>query len=135
MGLVNGDHGNGGAFGKVQKFRGQQTLRRHIDDLVHSGLGVSQGGPVLAPAQGAVEIGPPHAVLYQGAHLVPHQRDQRGHHQSDALHQQGRHLIAQGFSRPRGHNSHRVPPGQQRVNQLLLPWTKGGVAKIFFQDL
>ena len=75
VGLVNGDHGNGGAFGKVQKFRGQQTLRRHIDDLVHSGLGVSQGGPVLAPAQGAVEIGPPHAVLYQGAHLVPHQRD------------------------------------------------------------
>ena len=133
--LVDGDHGNGSAFGKVQEFRGQQPLRRHVDNLVHPRTCVAQRRLVLSPAQGAVQVGAPHPVLHQGHHLVLHQGDERGYHQGDALHQQGGHLVAHGFPRPRGHNPHRVPAGKQGVNQFLLPRAESGVAEIAFQYL
>ena len=132
VGLVHGHHGDGRAFGEVQKLRGQQPLRRHVDDFVHPGPGVVQGLLVLPPGEAAVEVGPPHAVLHQGGHLVPHQGDKGRHHQRDALQQQSGHLVAQGFPRPRGQNAHRVPAGQQGVYQLLLPRAEGGVAKVLF---
>ena len=135
VGLVHGDHGDGGVLGEVQKLRGEQALGSHVDDLVHPVSGVAQGGPVLAVGQGAVEVRPPDAVLHQGPHLVLHQGDEGGHHQGQAGKEQGGDLVAQGLPRPGGHNPHRVPAAEQGVHQLLLPRAEGGVAEHLPQDL
>ena len=72
VGLVDDHHAHLHFLGKVQKLRGEQALRRHIDDLVQAGPGVAQCLLILPPGEAAVEIGPPHAVLHQGGHLVLH---------------------------------------------------------------
>ena len=135
MGLVDDHQIHRGLLGKVQKFRGQQTLWGHVDDLIHSGPGVAQGLLILGPGEGAVEVGPPHAVLHQSGDLVFHQGNQRRHHQRNAGQQQGRHLKAQGFPCAGGHNTNRVLTGQQGVDHLFLAGPKGGISKIAFQNL
>ncbi|MPN55541.1 hypothetical protein SDC9_203225 [bioreactor metagenome] len=90
-----------------------------------------QGLAVLPVRQGRVEVGGPHPGLYQCAHLIFHQRDQRADHNGDAGQQQGRQLVADRFAGARGHNAHRVATGKQLVNNGLLAGAKPRIAKYF----
>ena len=135
VGLVHSDQGDVRVLRKGAKALGLQPLRRHIDDLVPSGLGPAQGQLILAVGQGAVEKGGGDAGLHQRCHLIPHQGHQRGHHQRDPRQQQRRDLIADGLPAAGGHDVQHVPALQQGVHHGLLAGAEGVVAEIGFQTL
>ena len=54
VGLVDGQQRYVRRAGKVQKIGGEQSLRRHVDDLIHPVAGILQRPQILGPAQGAV---------------------------------------------------------------------------------
>ena len=135
VGLVHADHENLRASGEVQELLGLQPLRRHVEDAVGPRPGVLHGPAVLGRGQGAVQIRRPDPRLSHGPHLVLHQGDQGRDHQGDPIPGQGRNLVAQGFSRPGGHDPQGVPAFQDGPDQRLLPAPEGVVAEDVFQNL
>ena len=75
------------------------------------------------------------AGFIEGLNLVHHQGNQGRDHHRNSRHQKCRDLIAQRFSRPGRHNGEDVFPGQDLVDNLLLPRTEGVIAEICFQSL
>ena len=120
--------------GKGQEAVGQKTLWGHVDQPICPKLGPAQYLPLLGGSEGGIEEGRRDASLLQGRHLVLHQGDQRRHHQRQPLQQQGRNLIAQALPASGGHDPKGVPPGQNRVNQRLLPVPKGPEPKVLLQN-
>ena len=70
------------------------------------------------------------ARLIQRRYLVLHQRNQRGNHQRNPVHQQRRHLKTDRFTRSRGHDAERIPAFQNAVDQALLPFTEAVISEI-----
>ena len=86
-------------------------------------------------AEGGVEEGGGHAGLVQGAHLVVHQRDQRGDHDGHALAGllagYGRNLVAQAFAAASGHQHQGVVAGHHVLHDGLL----GAAEPVVAEDL
>jgi hypothetical protein len=80
-----------------------------------------------------------HAGFLQRADLVVHQRDQRAHHQCEALARavahDGRHLIAQALAAAGGHQHQRVAALAHVLDDGLLRAAERRVAEDFLQDL
>ena len=112
-----------------------QTLRSHIDDFVLPGFRQFQRFSDLSFCQGAVDVRGVNAGFIEGLNLVHHQGNQGRDHHRNSRHQKRRDLIAQRFSRPGRHNGEDVFPGQDLVDNLLLPRTEGVIAEICFQSL
>ena len=134
VGLVHRHQGDLPGLDGLQKAVGQQPLRGHIDDLVHSGLNVAVDQPDLGRGQGAVDIGCGYTGIFQGHDLVPHQGDQGRDHQRDPFQQQGGDLVAQALAAAGGHNAEGILPPELRIDQRLLPAPKGRIAKDPLQD-
>ena len=75
----------------------------------------------------------------QCTHLVVHERDERRHHDGDAvartLARNGRNLVAERLAAARGHEHQRIATATHVVNDGFLGATKRAVAKHFAQDL
>ncbi len=79
--------------------------------------------------QAGVEECGRYAELLEGVHLILHQRDQRRHHDADAVAQQGRNLVAQRLAAAGGHQHQRIAPAGHMLDDGLLRAAKGGVAE------
>ncbi len=135
VGLVDGEQSEAAPAEQVEESRRLQALRRHVDEvqaaLAHGPL--DRGG--AAQVERRVEHGRPHAQLRQGRDLVLHQRDQRRHHDGQAVEAQGRHLVAQGLAAPGRHQDQGVAAGQDVADHLLLQPAEGGIAPHGTQDV
>ena len=130
VGLVHGHQRDGNFPGESGKPLAAQALRRDIQQLVGPLIGPAVHQPDLVRGQRTVEVGGVHPSLPQGGHLVLHQRDEGGDHQSDPGQHQSGDLVTQGFSAPGGHDPQNVPPGEDRPDQPLLPRTEAVIAEI-----
>ena len=120
---------------RAQEIRHQQALRGHIEDVqvaAHQAAKHVAGG---VGVQAGVEEGGLHAELLEGVHLVLHQRDQRRHHDADALPQQRGELVAQGFSAAGRHQHQRVATRRDMLDDGLLFVAEGRVAENVVEDL
>ena len=130
VGLVHGHQRDGNFPGESGKSLAAQALRRDIQQLVGPLIGPAVHQPDLVRGQRAVEVGGVHPGLPQGGHLVLHQRDEGGDHQSDPGQHQSGDLVAQGFSASGGHDPQDVPPGENRTDQPLLTRAEAVIAEI-----
>ena len=131
--LVYCDHRKLGRCGKAAEGAALQPLGRDIEELVAALGGKGQCLVDLCLAQARVDEGSADTGVVQRLDLILHQRDQRGDDKSDARQQQGRDLIAERLACAGGHDGQCVPPGQNGVDDLLLPGTEGVVAEIAFE--
>ena len=130
MSLVHCQQGDSRFPGEAEKIRGRQPLRRHIDDFISPVFSAAKHLPVLLCREGGIEIGGGDPGLAERGHLILHQGNQGRNNQGQPRQQQGGQLIANRLARPGGHDPQRIPAGQQRLNQRLLPRPKPAVAKI-----
>ena len=132
MGFIHRQQVDGCGAGKFQKAVGEQPFRRHINDLVLTQHGIFQRFEILGTGKGGVEKSACHTGLAQALHLVTHQGDERGYHQSDAGKHQAGHLVTDGFAGAGGHDAQSIPALQNGVNDRLLPLAELVVAKYLF---
>ena len=120
---------------RAQEIRHQQALRRHVEDIQ---LAAHQAAKHLAGrfgGQAGIEEGGLHAELLERVHLVLHQRDQRRHHDADAVPQQRGNLVAQRFSAAGRHQHQRVAARRDVLDDGLLLVAEGRVAENVVEDL
>ena len=75
----------------------------------------------------------------QRTHLVVHERNERRHHDGDAvartLARDGRNLVTQRFAAARRHEHQRIAAATHVLHDVRLRATKCAVAKHFAQDI
>ena len=134
VGLIHRHLGDGLLPHHGGKTLAEQPLRGHVEKLIRPPVDLPAHPPEGLPVQGAVEEGRRDARLLQGGHLVLHQGDQGGDHQGEPRQQQGRDLIAQGLPPAGGHHPQSIPPGQDALDEFLLPRPEGGVTVVLFEN-
>ena len=87
----------------------------------------------LRCTQRGIEPGGGDATSLQRLHLILHQSDERRDDERDAVHEQRRKLVAEGFTRTGGKKGQRTPPGEQRLHHLLLAGAESRMAEVLFQ--
>ncbi len=112
-----------------------QALGRHVHDLVPALRRALEHGVLLSGRERRVEVAGTGAGGLEGADLVAHERDERAHHQGDPGQGERGDLVADGFPRSGGHDAQRVPAGQDRPHQTVLPRPEGVVAEVPAQRL
>ena len=130
--LIHCHHGNVGIICKVEKTRGVEPLRCHINNFVFSLCCIGKRRVYLVFRQGTVDVGCMHTCLIQCLDLIRHKRNQRGNHKRNSLQHQRRNLITQGFSRACRHDSKDILSLQDSVHQFLLARPQAVVSKIVF---
>ena len=120
MGFVNGNQAYRHFLNpSLEHFR-LDALRGQIQKFDFPIGAIVKGHVYFASAHTRVDgngLNPPPSEL---AHLVLHQSDQRGNHQAHPLHQQGRHLKANGFSPTRGQKGKGILSCQHMVDNIFL---------------
>ena len=130
--LIHRHHDDGRLKRELEKILGKKPLRRHIDEGITALRRKGEGLFILGKGEGAVQISRMYPGLIQRRYLILHEGDQRRNHQGDLSHHQGGHLIADGFSRPGGHDAEGIPSGENAVDQRLLSFPKAVIAEILF---
>ena len=128
--LVHRHKRNGRALSKRAEFRRAQPLRRDIDDLITPLRRPLQRERNLPRRERRIDIGRWNARLNERRHLILHQRNQRRHDDRQPRRHQRRNLIADRLARARGHHAQRVPPADERGDQLLLTGAERIVSEI-----
>ena len=95
----------------------QQPFRRDIQQLQLAAHQLPRHLARLFGIQAGIEESGRHAELLERIHLVLHQRDQRRHHDADALPQQGRNLVAQRLAAAGGHQHQRIAARRRHARQ------------------
>ena len=124
MRLVDGKQPDRQALQRPQHALGHQPFRRHVEQPRGARLNPAPGGlhPVaVVPGMDGVRGD---AREPERRHLVLHQRDQRRHHDREAVHDQCRDLEAQRLARARRHHGKRVAPRQQGLDHPFLSRTE-----------
>lgn len=135
MRLVHHHHRGWIARDELTELAGFETFRGDVENPDRAPRRVAQDALLLLRRNGAVHAGGRHAPLRQRVHLILHQGDERGDHQSIPGTHQDRQLVAQGFARPRRHDHAQVGPREDLADHLLLSVKKAGESEIFFQCL
>ena len=107
-----------------------QPLRRDVQKLILSGGRFCIGASQLLERQRAVEKRRRYPCLRQRCYLVFHQGNERRDHNRQPRQQQRRKLIADRLSPAGRHHAQHIAPGQNRVNQRLLPAAERRVTEI-----
>jgi len=89
----------------------------------------------IAGRQITVQAGGGNAAALQLTHLVLHQGHQRRDHEDQALSQQGRKLITQGFTSPGWQHREAIAPRQQGLDHLALARPESRPAELLAQSL
>ena len=130
MRLVHGDQRHRDFPAQFLEGGRLQALGRDVDHPVEALARILQRQGKLPGRQRGIQVRGAHARLVEGGDLVLHQRNQGRDDQRHPLQQQGRHLVAQGLARAGGHDAERVPPFQERADDLPLPGPEGVVAEV-----
>ena len=125
--LVDGDQRELHVFERPADLR-LQPFGRAVDQLVLAAAdGLGARAPLLLRQRRVEERGAqPH--LLHGVDLILHERDQRRDHQREA-HQPRRNLIGERLAGAGRHHADAVAPGEDGVDDLLLPGAKRVVAE------
>ena len=123
VGFVDGEQGDLCLLEQSHRPRQDETLGREVEQVDLSGeqlLFDLLGGLEI---EGRVEIGRPHAEVLQRRDLIGHERNEWGDDDTCTGPDQGRNLIAQGFSAAGGHEYDRIPAADDLVDdgRLLTP--------------
>ncbi len=68
------------------------------------------------------------------ADLIFHERNERGDDNGKTVHQQGRYLVADGFSCACGHYSQHIVPAENIIDDIFLTLTEAVVTENFFEQ-
>ena len=132
VGLVHHQKTDIQSSGKADEGRGDQPLRRNIEQTVSAGVRVQHDFPASLGGDGTVQAGSRNALCPQLLYLILHQGDQGRDDQRDPPEFHGGVLIAEGFAPAGGHDDRRIPAGQDRADDRFLGGAEGSDGKIFF---
>ncbi len=124
MRLVDRQQRDLGALEELEGVGFEQTLRRDINEPQRAAGNVVDDRPVLLRIVGGVERGGRDAITAQLRDLVAHQRDQRRHHDGEAVAQQRRQLIAQRFAAAGRHHREHIAAIEDGRNDIGLAGTE-----------
>ena len=137
MGLVHGVEGNLDALEEGDVFLLGKGLRGHVQQFGDTPPQVFLNFLNLDFVEGRIEeMGDPGLAGLEPAddvHLVFHEGDERGYHNSRSLHDQCRQLVTQRFASPRRHQNEGIVPGYQMPDNLLLVCLESIVPEEGFQ--
>lgn len=134
VGFVDGEEFHLAGSQEIHHRRMAGRLRRHVNDPGPAGADRRHVGPVLFFRKGAAKHDGGNAQGEELVHLVLHERDEGRDHHGEAVPQEGRDLVADGFSAARGHDGQGLPAFQHVFQDPLLQEDKIVVAEDGFQD-
>ena len=114
-----------GLFQKIDRVRFQQTFRRHIDEAQFAARDLIEDRPVFRRIVRRVERRRGDAIAAQLRHLIAHQRDERRHHDGEAVTNERRQLIAQRLAAAGRHHRQHVATVENGADDIALPRPKG----------
>ncbi len=122
--LVDREQADAAALEQVEEARRHQPFRRNVENLEPAGEQVALDRGGLGSCQRRIEHRSAYAGFGQRRDLVLHQRDQRRHHDADALAgtlaQQRRNLVAQRLAAAGRHQHQAIAARRDMVDDLTL---------------
>ena len=112
-----------------------EAFGRDVDELVFPGAQAAQAIPSLLPVEARVEHGGAEPVAHQCVDLVLHEGNERAHDDHRPGEDARGDLIRERLPGTGRHDADAIAPGEHRVDELLLPGTKLGVAEDAGQDV
>ena len=125
MRLVDRKQRDLGAFEKIQGFGFHQSFRRDVKEPQFAARDLIADRPIVVGIVGGIERGGRYAIATKPRHLIAHQRDQRRHHDGQAIAQQRRQLVAQRFAAAGRHHRQHIAAVEDRGDDLVLPRPEG----------
>ncbi|EGY01901.1 hypothetical protein AZA_54302 [Nitrospirillum viridazoti Y2] len=133
--LVQGEQADARPVQQLQEARGDQPLRRHVQQVQIAPLARPLHIQRLAPVQGGVQVGGAHTGLPQRVHLVAHQGDQGTDDDGDARPRQGRDLETQRLAAAGGHQHQGVAALDDVGDDVFLVAAESGITVDALQDV
>ena len=134
MRLVDCEQRDPGAFEEIERLGFHQSFGRDVKEAQLAARDLIEGRPIVGGIVGGVERGSRNAVTAKLRDLIAHQRDQRRHHDGQAVAQQRRELVAQRFAAAGRHHREHIAAVQDRGHDLILPRSEGFEAKSGAKD-
>ena len=128
MRLVDGDEGEPHGVEQFQGLFLEQALRSQVQEVELPRREVADHLGLIARRERRIQEARAHAELAQRRDLVLHQRDERRHHDADAVPQQRRQLVAEGLPAARRHQHQGVAAFRHRADDVFLPAPEPGVS-------
>ena len=125
MRLVDRQQRDLGALEKIDRVGFQQPFRRHIDEAQFAARDLIEDRPVLRRIVRRVERRRGDAIAAQLRHLIAHQRDQRRHHDGEAVAKQRRQLVAQRLAAAGRHHRQHIAAVENGADDVALPRPEG----------
>ena len=110
-----------------------QALGGDVEEFQGAGLELPVDRLHLGRPDARVEAGGGDAAGLQGIDLILHQGDERRDDQGQSVEEEGRQLVAEALAAAGGEDRQGRAPGEQGVDDPLLPGTKGGKAEVLLQ--
>ncbi len=124
MRLVDRQQRNLGALEELERLGSHQPFGRDIDETQLAARDPLEHRPVLGGVVRGVEARRGNAIAAQLRHLIAHQRDQRRHHDGQAVAEQCRKLVAQRLAAAGRHHRQHVAAVKDRGDDLGLAGLK-----------
>ena len=104
-----------------------------VEDADPSCRNVTFDGFSLVPLLRRVDARRRHPALPQAVDLVLHEGDEGRYDEREPLRHHGRHLVTEGFARPRRDDRQHIAPLGEGVDHLLLVGVEGVVPEVGLQ--
>jgi hypothetical protein len=125
MRLVNREQRDLGAFEEIERIGFHQTFWRDIDQPQFAARNLIEDRPVLGRIVGGVQRCRGDAIAAQLRDLIAHQRDQRRHHDGEAITNERRQLIAQRLAAAGRHHRQHVAAVENGADYVGLTGPEG----------
>ena len=129
MYFVDGDQGDVEALQGGDHALGHQAFGGEVENAGFAGGHAFPDIDVRISVGSGVDGFGGHTCELEGGDLVLHQGDEGRHHDGEAAACDGRHLVAQRFSRTRWHDGEDVFACQHRINDFLLAGAEAFIAE------
>ena len=133
MTLINGDKADMHLTQLPLEELSTNPLGRDIEEFVVAKNAVVERPDHLLTGHARMDSQSTKSALPQVLHLVLHQGDKRGNHQTEPFHGQRRHLKGDGLSTSCRHQAKRVLSTGYTLNNLLLDSSEGVVPPVLTQ--
>ena len=112
-----------------------EALRRDVEQLQRAGAEPLEDLALLGRVEARVEPRGGDPAAREEVDLILHQRDQRRDHERQPVQQQRRQLVAEALAGAGREDRERGPPGEERLDDSLLPGAEGVEAEPRGEDL
>src|SRR5450830_725516 len=132
--FIDGEQGDFQALQEGQHARLHQALGGQVEHFHFAALDTRGQVALLFGAERGVQRGGGNTELFEGRHLVVHQRNQRRYHHGETVTQQRRHLETQRLATAGGHQDEGITAIGHALNDRTLAATKTVVAEDVLED-